>query len=180
MKDILFGERVVERGLVPDSGSFPAEVSELTKEIAREAGLENVLRIIASPDGVEAVTFLQYLWSGMESPQGVEAVMETESSLRPDALAQQFHHLANVWREECAHLSSIREMVLHPAYQQIVGMGPSALPYIFAELERKPDHWFWALRAITEEEPVLPEHRGNVAAMARDWLDWAKQRGISW
>ena len=64
MKDIIFGERVVERGLVPDSGGFAADISELTIEIAREAGLENVLRIMDSPGGVEAVTFLQNLWSG--------------------------------------------------------------------------------------------------------------------
>jgi len=106
------------------------------------------------------------------------SITESEASLSSDALAQRFQHLAKIWREECAHLSSIREMVLHSAYQQIVGMGPSALPFIFAELERKPDHWFWALRAITGEDPVPSEHRGNVAQMARDWLQWASKRGI--
>ena len=97
---------------------------------------------------------------------------------RREALADRFQQFAKVWRDECAHLSSVREMVLHPTYQQIVGMGSSALPFIFAELERKPDHWFWALRAITQEDPVPPEHRGNVAEMAQDWLDWAKKKGI--
>ena len=106
------------------------------------------------------------------------SVTETESSVWPDALAQRFQRLARIWSEECAHLSSIREMVLHPAYQQVVGMGPSALPFIFAELERRPDHWFWALRAITQEDPVPPEHRGNVAQMTRDWLEWSGRKGI--
>ena len=69
-------------------------------------------------------------------------------------------------------------MVLHPAYQQIVGMGAEALPFILAELERKPEHWFWALRAITREDPVPPSHRGNVVLMARDWLQWAKRKGL--
>lgn len=108
------------------------------------------------------------------------SITESKAGLSSDAVAQRFQHLANVWREECAHLSSVREMVLHPAYQQIVGMGPPALPFIFAELELKPDHWFWALRAITREDPVPAEHRGNVGKMARDWLEWAKRKGIGW
>lgn len=106
------------------------------------------------------------------------SVTETQATFRSDALAQRFHGLATEWRKECAHLSSIREMVLHPAYQQIVGMGRVALPYILAELERQPDHWFWALRAITQEDPVPPAHRGNVAQMARDWLRWARESGL--
>jgi hypothetical protein len=108
------------------------------------------------------------------------SMTETKASLWSDALAQRFQSLAKIWRDECAHLSSMREMVLHPAYQQIVGMGSSALPFIFTELERKPDHWFWALRAITQEDPVPPEHRGNVAEMVRAWLRWAERRGIRW
>lgn len=108
------------------------------------------------------------------------SMTETESSIWPDALEQRFQRLARIWRKESAHLSSIREMALHPAYQQIVGMGPSTLPFLLRELEHKPDHWFWALRAITQEDPVLPEHRGNVAEMARDWMEWARGRGIRW
>ena len=106
------------------------------------------------------------------------SMTETESSVGPDALAWQFQRFAKTWRDECAHLASIREMVLHPAYQQIVGMGLSALPFIFAELEREPNHWFWALRAITGEDPVPPEHRGNVSQMAQAWLQWAERKGI--
>jgi hypothetical protein len=69
-------------------------------------------------------------------------------------------------------------MALHPAYQQIVGMGRSALPFLFRELKQRPDHWFWALRAITGENPVSSEHRGNIINMARDWLEWAGQKGF--
>jgi hypothetical protein len=105
-----------------------------------------------------------------------------ESSSRPssDLLARRFEELARVWREECTHLSSVREMVLHPAYQQIIGMGKDALPFLLGELERQPDHWFWALWAITQENPVPVEHRGRVADMARDWLEWARRKGIRW
>ena len=53
-------------------------------------------------------------------------------------------------------------------------MGSAALPFIFSELEREPDNWFWALKAITGEDPVPEEHRGDVALMAKDWLAWAQ------
>lgn|GEM_PF-893335 len=95
-------------------------------------------------------------------------------------LAQRFQQLAQTWRKECATLSSIRDIATHPAYQEIVGMGRSAVPLILRELEKKPDHWFWALRSITEQDPVPPEHRGNVPLMAQDWLQWARGRGFRW
>jgi len=99
---------------------------------------------------------------------------------QPDVLPEQFHRLAEIVREECAHLSSVREIVLHPAYQQIIGMGPPALPLILRELEHKPEHWFWALRSIAREDPVLPKHRGVVAEMTEDWLKWAHKKGLRW
>ena len=59
-------------------------------------------------------------------------------------------------------------------------MGPRALPLILKELEQRPNHWFWVLRAITQENPVLPEHRGVIAEMAQDWLNWARAKGLQW
>ena len=106
------------------------------------------------------------------------SITESEPSVWFDASAHRFQLLAKRWRDECAHISSVREMVLHPAYQQIVGMGQSALPFILNELARQPDHWFWALRAITQEDPVLSEHTGNIAEMTQDWLEWASEKGI--
>ena len=99
---------------------------------------------------------------------------------QPDVLSEQFHRLADIVREECAHLSSVREIVLHPAYQQIIGMGPQALPLILRELEHKPEHWFWALRSIAREDPVLPDHQGVVAEMTQDWLNWGRRKGLRW
>lgn len=105
---------------------------------------------------------------------------ESEISLRRSEAEKRFERLAQKWRKECAHLSSVREMVLHPAYQQIIGMGKEAVPFLLRELERQPDHWFWALWAITQDNPVPPEHQGHVREMARDWLEWARQKRITW
>jgi len=67
---------------------------------------------------------------------------------------------------------------MHPAYQQIIGMGQDALPLLIEELRREPDHWFWAMQAITGVNPVPPENRGNVAKMTQAWLAWAQQQGL--
>jgi hypothetical protein len=88
-----------------------------------------------------------------------------------------FLQLRLEWEQATAHLSSVTEMSMHPAYQQIIGMGSAAIPFILAELKSRPDHWFWALRAITGADPVPPEHRGKVKQMAQDWIKWGRYKG---
>jgi hypothetical protein len=97
---------------------------------------------------------------------------------RRAASERSFHDLARRWREDTETMSSIEDMALHPAYQRIIGMGPAALPLILRELERAPDHWFWALRAITGADPVEPEQRGDIKRMAAVWLAWARREGL--
>lgn len=92
-----------------------------------------------------------------------------------DSLPTRFQQLVHRWKQEAGPSSSVETLAMHPAYQRIIGLGPDAVPLLLAELEREPDHWFWALRAITGENPVLPEHRGKLRLMADDWLAWGKQ-----
>jgi hypothetical protein len=105
------------------------------------------------------------------------SLTEAESTSWSVVLAPRFYSLAKTWQEETRYLSSVHDMVLHPAYQQIIGMGREALPFLFQELKRQPDHWFWALQAITGEDPVPPEEKGNLEAMARRWLRWGAANG---
>ena len=95
----------------------------------------------------------------------------------PTDLEQTFQELTRQWQEETAHLSSQTQMAMHPAYQRIIGLGPVALPLIFRELERRPNFWFWALRALTGENPVRPEDVGKVRKMTDAWLAFARERG---
>lgn len=88
-------------------------------------------------------------------------------------LAHRFHTLAATWRRETALQSSVTTLAMNPAYQQIIGLGERALPLIFQQLRREPDHGFWALQAITGENPVPEDHAGDAEAMAQDWLAWA-------
>ena len=97
-------------------------------------------------------------------------------SLTPEALARRFAGLAARWKAERGPSSSIDDLVLHPAYQQIIGLGPAAVPLLLEELRREPDHWFWALAAITGEDPVPPGSRGRLVEMAEAWLNWGARR----
>jgi|RifCSP16_1_1023843.scaffolds.fasta_scaffold15785_4 hypothetical protein len=81
------------------------------------------------------------------------------------------------WEAETGFLSSITDIVMHPAYQQIIGMGPAAVPLILSEMKKLRGHWFWALKSITGEDPIMPEHRGNLKKMTDDWLRWGKEQG---
>src|ERR1700758_1219807 len=81
-------------------------------------------------------------------------------------LEAQFERLAARWREESQFMSSVTDMVMLPSYQRIIGMGREAVPLLLRELERDPDNWFWALQAITGEDPVPASDRGALPKMA--------------
>lgn len=100
-------------------------------------------------------------------------------SLAPEPVsAERFRDLARQWKAERGPTSSLTNMVMHPAYQQIIGMGPTAIPWLLAELDREPDHWFWALKSITMVDPVPPADRGNIQKMAQSWIKWGRDQGF--
>lgn len=86
-----------------------------------------------------------------------------------------FQDLVGSWRQERGATSSITEMSLCPSYQSIIGMGMTAVEFILMEIAGEgdePDQWFWALRAITGENPVPEEEQGDYVRMAKRWLEW--------
>ncbi|MDA0841603.1 MAG: hypothetical protein O3B01_27215 [Planctomycetota bacterium] len=92
----------------------------------------------------------------------------------------EFQSLARKWHSETRFLSSTHKMIIHPAYQRIIGMGYSAVPMILQELKEEPDYWFWALSAITGEDPVPSDSKGDLDAMSDAWLSWGEERGFIW
>lgn len=86
-----------------------------------------------------------------------------------------FRRLVSQWRKETEHISSIAKASMHPAYQRIIGMGNIAVPYLLRELQQDPDHWFWALNAITEQDPAQSEDTFDGAVSA--WLRWGRENG---
>lgn len=89
----------------------------------------------------------------------------------------EFVSLTMTWKTERQATSSTTAIVMHPAYQRIIGMGKPALPMILRELSKELDHWFWALKAISGEDPVPVEHQGKMKQMAKDWLQWGREKG---
>lgn len=86
-----------------------------------------------------------------------------------------FQRLVHEWRTQRGASSSISKIVLCQAYQAIIGMGARAVPLILRQLRSEgdnPDQWFWALHAITQEQPVDEKDWGNYRNMARIWLEW--------
>ena len=110
----------------------------------------------------------------------IDTDYNTEAVARMVGLEARFHALVNVWKKSCPPSSSVEKLVTQPAYQQIIGMGPDALVFILRKMEQSPNHWFWALRAITGENPVQPANRGDIRAMTADWFAWAKLKGYQW
>lgn len=92
-------------------------------------------------------------------------------------LSRKFDRLAATWRYYNNTMSSVSEMALLSSYQEIIGMGEVAIPLILDELVNRPNHWFWALRSITGENPIKPEDRGNIPKMTEAWLEWGRQNG---
>jgi len=85
-------------------------------------------------------------------------------------LVQRFRDLVRQWKEATTFTSSGTEIALHPAYQQIIGMGKEAIPLILEELQRKEDHWFWARKSITGADPVPPGECGSLPKKTATWL----------
>ena len=91
-----------------------------------------------------------------------------------------FRSVREEWLKERPLGVDVAGMVAHPAYQRIIGMGEEAVPFILQELERRPDHWFWALYAITGSDPVSEDAQGNLSKMTDAWLDWGHKNGYRW
>lgn len=95
-----------------------------------------------------------------------------------DAVVKKFHRLAAEWKDQARYLSNSARMAMLPPYQRIIGMGMPVVPLILDELRREPHHWFWALEAITEQNPVPPESLGKIREMSEAWIAWGIRQGL--
>jgi hypothetical protein len=110
---------------------------------------------------------------------GSDAAGRSGPALREVALSDLFDRLVAEWRDDTQFVSSVTEIALSPAYQKIIGLGPAVLPFLFKQLRQHPDYWFWALKAITREDPVPEEAQGNLPQMTEAWLGWAQSQGFA-
>jgi len=97
--------------------------------------------------------------------------------LRRAWLRQYFHDALERWQNATATSSLLEDKRSHPLYRRIVDMGEDVIPLILEEVGIRPSLIFTALHDITGADPILPEHRGRVGDMIRDWIDWGVQHG---
>ncbi len=101
------------------------------------------------------------------------AVLEVSKPIQ-----ERFRELKESWKSKTRHLSNTAQISLAFPYQMIIGMGPQVIPLILSELENEPDHWFWALEAITGENPVTKNEAGDMEASVQAWILWGKKNGL--
>jgi hypothetical protein len=108
----------------------------------------------------------------------------TPVKLTPDTPAETveecFRRLAAVWHRDTDYLSSMEESETHPAYQEIIRLGPAVVPLLLRDLADNHTHWFAALATITGAQPVPASAAGNIPRIAEAWLRWAEDNGYQW
>ena len=100
-----------------------------------------------------------------------------QSLKKTKKVRDQFDELFQKWQAETALLSSGTAIVSNTAYTQIIGMGEIVIPFILMQLQKNPQHLFFALYQITGENPIPLSHAGNLEKMTADWLDWGYKKG---
>lgn len=123
------------------------------------------------PPAAFTQTGRNYPWQPGHNPFAV-----TGSATSP--IKSKFEDLADAWRKNTRFSSSLMDSVLDSNYQQIIAIGVAAVPYILREMSKSPDHWYWALGAITQQNPAANVPAGDVRGICAAWLDWGKRRHL--
>lgn len=123
---------------------------------------QTIAQRIAGPTGHMGLT-LQKLARGSA---------EARSHLR---MQERFDELLARWKEDTPFSSSAHEFILHPAYLEIIGMGPAALRFILPRIEELSAPLFPALRAIVGHDAAEGSTTAEEAAKA--WLEWGRAQG---
>ena len=126
---------------------------------------------------------MRYIQDAFELPEfadtvtiSSEVVQSSEPPRRAEAVDRyRFSQLRDAWIEETWDIASIHAISMNMRYQQIIGLGPVALPLILEELRDRPGHWFWALSALAGRD-VAAGIFGFDAARAA-WLEWGRDEG---
>ena len=105
-----------------------------------------------------------------------QKLIAEEKAIR-EAREELFHTAKSEWLQRRPRGADVAGMIAHPSYQRIIEMGQDAIPLILHELQKRPDHWFPALHAITGANPIPEEDQGNLSKMTDAWLTWGRYKG---
>jgi hypothetical protein len=101
------------------------------------------------------------------------------SASTSNEVREDFERLVEQWELETQFLSDLDARYAHPAYQRIIEIGWTVVPFLLARLRTRPDFWFHALRAITGANPVSTRNSGRLVAMANEWIAWGHSSGVT-
>lgn len=104
------------------------------------------------------------------------AVSSPVGDVGREPLREEFEQLAQRWQYETLLESMVHRIAMHPDYQRIIGLGPDVVPLILDQIAERPGHWFWALFALTGEDPARDTTTIEEATEA--WLAWGRARGL--
>ncbi len=90
-------------------------------------------------------------------------------------IQKRFDFLNSIWKNETLFSSSVSDITNNSAYRSIIDLGQDAIPLIINDLKNNDSNWFYALEALTGQNPIRETHRGMVQLMKNDWLEWAKK-----
>lgn len=163
----------------PESDTTAAAIERL-----RESALGTGPLGLRNVEGSEEFASVGELLRAFASTRSIETSAVTMSNVgrlatrrltAARAVRERFAALAAQWREETGLEPSVSRRAMSWPYQQIIGLGVEALPLILEELERETDDWFWALAAISGEDPA--EGAQTLDAAAEAWLEWGRNEG---
>jgi hypothetical protein len=86
-----------------------------------------------------------------------------------------FDGLAKNWIEETGGYSLTMRRYAHSSYQSILALEPKkdVISLILLELQRRPDRWFEALKALTKTNPA--QNAKTFDETVRCWIEWGKR-----
>jgi hypothetical protein len=94
---------------------------------------------------------------------------------RAEPYRAEFVALSQRWQRDTKHLSLISKKITQPDFLRIIGMGEPVIPLLLESLRDRPAHWFAALRATANINPV-PED-ANPSQAREVWLRWGRSHG---
>ena len=98
------------------------------------------------------------------------------------SVLERFLEHAEQWIKETKDISGT-EKFFNEHHRKIIEMGDEIVPILLNDMATKlsaeggPPHWFWALKLITDEDPVPTKERGRIELMAQRWIDWGIANG---
>ena len=96
-----------------------------------------------------------------------------------EEILERFDYLKKRWIAETRILSNPRLKYNNENYQEIIKLDSYILPYLIDDLRENDYDWFFALREITNDDPIKKGHEGYYDLMKQDWLDWAEKYKVN-